>query len=209
MSAPPKTVLVADAAEAERIRQAVRRADIAGLGPGRVIAAPAHAETLATLLADPAVSGPVYDLPRPLTVERIGRWIEASEAERQAGEGLLTLTLDEAGRAASYLKFTVWPDRSSAEVGGAVRADRQNSGRSAAGAGQLFNWIFETLGVRLMGLTADVNNIRSIRMIDATGFTRMGERDCIRADGSTRRSVYWEMSRDAWRRNRAARTGQT
>lgn len=144
------------------------------------------------------MSGPVYDLPRPFTLERMAEWIEASEADRQAGEGLLTLALDEAGGAVSYLKFTVWPDRSSAEVGGAVRADRQNSGRSAVGAGHLFNWIFETFGVRLMGLTADVNNIRSIRMIDATGFRRMGERDCIRADGSSRRSVYWEMSRDAW-----------
>ena len=207
MSAPPKTALVADPAEAARIRQAVRHADVATLGPGRVVAAPVHAEALATLLADPAVSGPVYDLPRPLTRERIGQWIEDCEADRRAGEGLLTLTLDEAGAAVSYLKFTVWPDRSSAEVGGAVRADRQNSGRSAVGAGQLFNWIFETFGVRLMGLTADVNNIRSIRMIDATGFERMGERDCIRADGSSRRSVYWEMSRDAWRRHRTARLG--
>ena len=59
MSAPPKTVLVADAIEAEHIRQAVRQADVATLGPGRVIAAPVHARALATLLADPAVSGPV------------------------------------------------------------------------------------------------------------------------------------------------------
>jgi RimJ/RimL family protein N-acetyltransferase len=58
-----------------------------------------------------------------------------------------------------------------------------------------------------MGLTADVNNIRSIRMIDATGFKRMGERDCIRADGSARRSIYWEMSRDTWRHSRQAHPG--
>lgn len=207
MSAPPKTVLAADPVEAERIRQAVRQADVATLGPDRVIAAPVHAEALVKLLADPAVSDPVYDLPRPLTLEPIGKWIDACEADRRAGEGLLTLTLDEAGEAVSYLKFTIWPDRSSAEVGGAVRADRQNSGRSAIGASRLFNWIFETFGVRLMGLTADVNNIRSIRMIDATGFKRMGERDCIRADGSARRSIYWEMSRDAWRHSRQAHPG--
>ena len=116
----------------------------------------------------------------------------------------MTLTLDDSGEAAAYLKFTVWPDRASAEVGGAVRADRQNSGRSAIGAGEMFNWIFETFGVRLVGLTAAVDNIRSIRMIDATGFARMGERDCLRPDGTARRSIYWEMSRDAWRRHRVA-----
>ncbi len=207
MSAPPKTVLVADAAEAARIREAVRGVDVATLGDNRVIAAPQHAETLTRLLADPAVSGPIYDLPWPLTCERIGCWIETCEAERRAGEGVLALTLDDAGEAAGYLKFTVWPERSSAEVGGAVRADRQNSGNSAVGAARMFNWIFETFGVRLMGLTADTNNVRSIRMIDRAGFARAGERDCIRPDGSARRSIYWEMDRDAWRRRRTdART---
>jgi RimJ/RimL family protein N-acetyltransferase len=205
MSAPPKTNLVASPEEEAAIRAAVRGVDVLSLGPGRVIARPVHAGSLTALLQDPAVSGPVYDLPRPVTLERIAEWIDQCEAERQAGDGLLTLTLDDAGEVASYLKFTVWPERSSAEVGGAVRADRQNSGRSAIGAGRMFNWIFETFGVRLMGLTADINNIRSIKMIDRTGFTRSGERDCIRPDGSARRSIYWEMSRDAWHRQYAVR----
>ena len=30
------------------------------------------------------------------------------------------------------------------------------------------------------------------------GFNRMGERDAIRADGTVRRSLYWEMTREEW-----------
>jgi RimJ/RimL family protein N-acetyltransferase len=62
-----------------------------------------------------------------------------------------------------------------------------------------FGWIFETLGVRLMCLTAALDNVRSQKGIDAAGFRRMGERDAVRPDGTTRKSVYWEMTRDEWR----------
>ena len=60
--------------------------------------------------------------------------------------------------------------------------------------------IFETLGVRMMCLTASLDNVRSQKGIDAAGFVRMGERDAVRPDGTIRRSVYWEMTRDEWRR---------
>jgi RimJ/RimL family protein N-acetyltransferase len=62
-----------------------------------------------------------------------------------------------------------------------------------------FGWIFETLGVRLMCLTAAMDNIRVQKGIDAAGFTRMGERDAVRPDSTIRRSIYWEMTRDDWR----------
>ena len=198
MSAPPKTVLAASPGEEAAIRAAVRGAEVSGLG--RVLAAPEHAEALAELLSDPAVSDPIYDLPRPFTRENVEAWIAACEAGRVAGECLLMVTFDEAGVLSGYSKVTVWPDRSSAEVGGAVRADRQSSGQGSSGAGRLFGWVFETLGVRLMGLTAATDNIRSARLIDAAGFTRKGERDSIRPDGSVRRSLYWEMAREDWER---------
>ena len=63
-----------------------------------------------------------------------------------------------------------------------------------------FGWIFGTLGVRLMCLTAALDNIRSQKGIDRAGFRRMGERDCLRRDGSIRPSVYWEMTAEEWRR---------
>ena len=59
--------------------------------------------------------------------------------------------------------------------------------------------MFDVLGVRLVGLTAALDNIRSQRVIEAAGFIDMGERDSIRPDGTVRRSRYWEMTREAWR----------
>jgi RimJ/RimL family protein N-acetyltransferase len=198
MSAPPKTELVASPEEEHAIRDAVRNADPRTLGPGRAIATQEHIEGLLDLLGDPAVSDPIYDLPRPFTSTSIAKWIGDSEAQRQRGEGILFVTLDFTGRVAGYSKVTVWPNRSSAELGGALRADLQNSGSGGAGAFHTFGWIFDSLGVRLMCLTAAIDNVRSAKLIDKAGFQRMGERDAIRADGTVRRSIYWELTREGW-----------
>ena len=199
MSAPPKTVLHASAAEAAAIRRAVRDADPATLGAGRTHAEMEHVPGLVALLSDPAVSDWIYDLPKPATVESVGRWVAEGQAQRRAGEGLLLVTLDGAGEVAGYSHIAVWPDRSAAELAGAIRADLQGRGQGGAGMARTFGWIFETLGVRLMCLTAALDNIRSQKGIDAAGFRRMGEREVVRPDGSIRRSVYWEMTRDEWR----------
>lgn len=200
MSAPPKTVLHASDAEANAIREAVRGADVATLGMGRARADLSHVPGLVALLSDERVAAPIYDLPRPITNETVTRWVTEAQAQALAGEGLLLVTLDEAGDVAGYSKITVWPERSSAELGGAIRADLQSRGQGGAGAQHTFGWIFETLGVRLMCLTAALDNLRSAKMIDAAGFRRMGERDAVRPDGTVRRSLYWELTRDEWRR---------
>lgn len=199
MSAPPKTVLEVSRQEEAAIREAVRAADPSKLGPGRVLAAPEHAGELAAVLADPAVSDPIYDLPRPLTEDTVRGWIEAWREKRERGEGLLILTLDPVGEIAGYLQISVWPDRSAAEVAGALRADRQSAGEGGSGATRSFGWTFDTLGVRMMCLTAALDNVRSAKLIDAAEFVRMGERDAVRPDGTTRRSLYWEMTREQWR----------
>lgn len=196
MSAPPKTVLRATPEEEAAIRAAVREAG----GEGLVVAGPQHVAGLTRLLADPKVSDPIYDLPRPITEESVGRWIEQSEALRQKGECLLTVSLDEAGEVSGYSRFTVWPDRSSAEIAGARRADQQNSGQGRTGVGRSTAFMFEILGVRLIGLTAALDNVRSAAAIDGAGFERKGERESVRPDGSIRRSIYWEMTRDQWTR---------
>ena len=198
MSAPPKTELKATAEEEAAIRDAVRAADPATLGPGRAIARAEHVEGLLDLLSDPSVSDPIYDLPRPFTAASVGKWIADCEAQRRRGEGILFVTLDRDGTIAGYSKVTVWPERSSAELGGALRADRQNSGSGGAGAFMTFGWIFDTFGVRLMCLTAALDNVRSARLIDKAGFRRMGERDSVRLDGTIRRSIYWEFDREDW-----------
>jgi RimJ/RimL family protein N-acetyltransferase len=98
----------------------------------------------------------------------------------------------------------VWPDRSSAELVGAQRADLQNSGAGSRGAARSFGWMFEKLGVGLIGLTAALDNVRSHRVIEAAGFIDMGERDSVRPDGTIRRSRYWEMTAEQWRQRAGA-----
>ena len=199
MSAPPKTVIIASPDEAEAIRHAVRTADVTTLGPGRERAELKHVPGLVALLTDARVSGPIYDLPKPISEDSVTRWVTENQAQALAGEALLIVSVDPAGEVAGYSRITVWPEHSSAELAGAVRADLQNSGTGGVGMARTFGWIFETLGVRLMCLTSALDNIRAQKGIDAAGFVRMGERDAVRPDGTIRKSVYWELSRDQWR----------
>ena len=202
MSAPPKTVLQASPQEEAAIRAAVRAADLTLLGASSVVASDAHVAGLVELLSDPAVSGPIYDLPRPITPESVAAWVEEARRLQASGDAVLVVTLDADGAVAGYSRFTVWPGRASAEIAGARRADQQNSGAGAAGAARSFNWMFEALGVRLIGVTAALDNPRSARVIEAAGFVPMGERESRRPDGTVRPSRYWEMTREAWRARR-------
>ena len=199
MSTPPKTVLHATDEQAEAIREAVRGADPATLGPRRARADLSHVPGLVALLHDEAVSGPIYDLPRPITADSVTRWVTEAQAQALAGEGLLFVTLDEAGEVAGYSKITVWPERASAELAGAVRADAQGKGQGGPGAAHTFGWMFESLGVELIGLTAALDNVRSAKLIEAAGFRPMGEREVTKPDGTARRSLYWEMTHEEWR----------
>jgi len=194
MSAPPKTVLTATPDEEAAIRAAVRAAK------DHVVAGPEHVDGLVALLADPRVSDPIYDLPRPINAENVARWVAEGEALRQEGRCILSVNFDEAGQLAGYTRIAVWPERSSAELAGARRADLQNSGAGRQGVARSIAWMFEVLGVRLIGLTAALDNIRSAKAIDGAGFTRMGEVESVRPDGTIRRSLYWELTRDEWRR---------
>jgi len=199
MSAPPDTLLDVSAVEAAAIRVAVLAADLSTLGPGRSLARPEDAADLTAFLADPSVTDAIYDLPRPFTLDNVSRWIVESEALRREGRRLLILTRDETGEIVGYSCISVWPDRSAAELAGALRADRQSGGQGGAGALQSFGWIFAALGVRMMCLTAAMDNVRSARLIDAAGFVRMGTRDAVRPDGTTRTSHYWEVTAEQWR----------
>jgi RimJ/RimL family protein N-acetyltransferase len=199
MSAAPKTVLTASPDEEAAIREAVRRADPARLGTGRRFATPDDAEVMLELLSDPEVSDAIYDLPRPLTLNSVTAWIADFMGKRARGEGLLIVTPEEFGPGImSYSQVTLWPERASAELAGAMRADIQGAGGGGEGAVRTFDWMFHTLGARLICLTAAPSNIRSIRLIERAGFVRMGERESIRPDGSHRSSFYWEMTRDGW-----------
>lgn len=200
MSAPPKTVLHASPEEASAIREAVRQADVSALWPGCVVAGPQHVGALVELLCDPRVSGPIYDLPTPISQETIAAWVHDTETLQKAGEAILVVAPDGDGRIFTYSRFTIWPERASAEMAGAFRADAQSAGIGKAGAARSFDWMFRELKVRLICATAALDNVRSARVIEAAGFKPMGERLSVRADGSSRRSLYWELCREDWAR---------
>ena len=203
MSAPPKTVLVVDAAEEAAIRAAVREArGLDTLGGRRRLVAPDDAAALRDFFDHPAISDWIYDLPKPFTRDNVRAWIVGRNTRAARGECVLSAIVDDAGEVISYADVTVWPDRSAAELAGAVRAERQNSGQGSASIVATVDWIYEQLGVRMMCLTAALDNVRSQKMIDNAGFIRMGQRDGVRPDGTTRASVYWEQTRDQWRARR-------
>lgn len=193
-------MLEASPEEAAAIREAVRNADVRALWPGCAIAGLEHVDALVDLLSDDRVSGPIYDLPAPIDRDTVAAWVLETRALQRAGEAILIVAPDADGRLFTYSRFTIWPERSSAEIAGAFRADSQDAGVGKAGAARSFAWIFQELKVRLICVTAALDNVRSARVIEAAGFTPMGERLGVRADGSSRRSLYWELSRDQWAR---------
>lgn len=200
MSAPPLTVLAASEQEANAIREAIRTARHSeALGGSRAILRAEHIPAFYELLRDPVVSGPIYVIEKPVTLASVTAWANDLIAAHARGEGLTLLRIDEAGEIFGFTEIIVWPDRASAEIGGALRADRQSAGEGAKGFARAVAWLFDEVGVRLIALTAALDNVRSQRMIDGLGFIRMGERDCVRPDGGVRPSVYWELPREAWR----------
>ena len=194
MSAPPVTVLTASPEEEAAIIAAVRAAT------GRIVAGPEHVEGLYALLSDERVSGPIYDLPRPISYDSIAGWVAQSADLQRQGRCILAVNLDEYGVVSGYSRFSIWPERSSGELAGARRADLQNSGGGRQGVTQSIGWMFEVLGLRLIGLTAALDNVRSAKAIEGAGFKPMGEVESVKPDGSSRRSLYWELTREEWER---------
>lgn len=200
MSAPPKTQLNVTPEEAQAIRAAVIAANPAGLGADCTAACKADAQALTDLLIDPSISTAIYDLPAPITHETVTAWIAEAQEKRRCGEALLTIRTAPNGTIYSYSYFTIWPDLSAAEIAGGYRAERQGAGLGKTGALHSFGWMFDAFNVRLICVTAALDNVRSAKVIEAAGFAPMGERESRRADGSVRRSLYWEMNVDQWRR---------
>lgn len=201
----PLTRRPAGEARAAEIRAAVRTAEaMPSSGASSRLARPEDAAALHAFFSDPAVHAPIYSLPRPLTEATVRAFIEEHLVLRERGEGLLFISLDEAGAIAGYSDVQIWPDWAAGELAGGLRPDRQSAGRGAAGAMASFDWMFDTLGLELICETAALDNVRTARLLDAMGFERKGEVESTRPDGTVRRSLVWELDRETWR---ARRTG--
>ncbi|NQY97319.1 MAG: GNAT family N-acetyltransferase [Henriciella sp.] len=185
----------------QAIRAAVRAARGIGFdaAPSR-IATLDDADALYRFLADPKIHGPIYNLPRPLTVESVRDMIARNLAAQAAGEGMLFLRFDEAREVLGYSEFEIWPEWGAGDLGGALRQDQQGKRSGVDGARRTFDWMFDGLGLELIVATGALDNVRTARMLDGLGFERKGEITSTREDGSTRQSLVWEVTRADWRR---------
>ncbi|MFN7056662.1 GNAT family N-acetyltransferase [Hyphomonas sp.] len=180
---------------AEAVRSAVRLA--VRLGDSR-LARPEDAAGLYTLLSDPAVHAPIYTLPRPLTEASVEAFIETHIIEREAGIGLLFVREGEGGRILGYSDVQVWPEWAAGELGGALHPSLHGQGAGGRGAAASFGWMFDGLCLDLICETAALDNLATQRLLDGLGFRRMGEVTSERADGTSRVSLVWEMTRAEW-----------
>lgn len=156
------------------------------------------AEAFHAFLSDPDISAPIYTLPRPLTVHAIQDFIADHLEQRERGEGLLFLNLDETGEIGGYIDIVTWPEWAAGELGGAVGKQRQGQRRGIEGARLGFDWLFDVLGLELICETAALDNIRTAKLLDHLGFNRKGEITSQRPDGTTRASLVWEVTRLEW-----------
>lgn len=199
MSTIPITRNPAPDEKASAIKAAVAAATaLPSDGDSSRLAKVEDAAILHEFLSDPQIHAPIYTLPRPLTVDSVRAFIADHEEQREQGTGLLFLSFDEQGQIGGYSDICVWPEWAAGELGGAIHPDRQGQRRGVDGARQSFAWMFETLGLDLICETAAPDNHRTAHLLDGLGFQRMGQITSKRADGSTRPSLVWEISRAEW-----------
>src|SRR3990167_1561469 len=193
----PLTRINAAPEKAAAIRAAVRAVGFPESSRRR-LASQKDAAAFHALVADPLVSGPIYTLPKLVTVEATRQFIARHIEEQARGEGLLLLEFDEAGALAAYHDIQIWPEYAAAELGGGIRPDRQNAGAGGAGAAAAFGWLFEAIGVALICETAALDKILTKKLLERIGFRLLGEIESRTPGGGARPSLYFEMTRAEW-----------
>ncbi len=198
MTKIPLTRIQASAGKEDAIRRAVRAVSFPQ-GSLRRIATSEDAPAFHALICDPRVSGPIYTLPKPPTLEAARAFIETHLDEKARGEGLLILEFDKAGGVCAYHDIQFWPEFAAAELGGAIRPDLQNEGVGSAGAAAAFDWLFAVIGVDLICETAALDNIRTRRLLERIGFRLVDEIESELPGGGARQSLYFELTRREWK----------
>jgi RimJ/RimL family protein N-acetyltransferase len=207
MTELPLTRIAASKEREACIREAVSKAEnLAGIAH---VARQDDVDALTALLADPQISEPIYTLPEQINQNTVAGFIEQHLAERERGEGLLMVSIDESGVASAYHDIQIWPQWAACELGGAIHRDRQNSGQGGSGAMLTFGWLFEVIGVDLICETAALDNARTARLLERIGFTYKGEIESKLPGGGLRPSRYWELERTDWSSHLISAPGRT
>jgi RimJ/RimL family protein N-acetyltransferase len=118
--------------------------------------------------------------------------------QRARGDGILFVSFNAQGEATAYFDVELWPEWSVAKFGGAVKAERQGRGFGGACGLAAVEWCFDQLACARICETTARDNDRSIRLLSRLGFVQQGEVISVRPDGTTRPSLYWELSREDW-----------
>ncbi len=196
MAELPITRVAASAEKQHRIRNAVSRIEsLVGIAH---VAREQDTDALTALLTDPQITGQIYTLPSVINRDTIAAFIDQHLAERERGEGLLMVSIDDDGAASGYHDIQFWPQWAACEFGGAIRRERQNTGQGSAGIAKAVSWLFESIDVELICETAALDNVRTARLLDRLGFAYKGEIESTLPDGGTRPSRYWELSKADW-----------
>ncbi len=202
----PKTRQAVPVAETERPREFVRCAvNMNGRIAGARVAQREDAESIAGLLSHESIGPRIYTMPNPINAETMTGFIADHLRQRMRGDGILFASFNTAGEATAYFDVEVWPQWSIAKFGGAVKAERQGRGFGGACGLAAVEWCFDQLGVTRICETTAADNDRSIRLLSRLGFRQMGEVISVRPDGTTRPSLYWEMSHEDWVSTRSVR----
>ncbi len=193
----PKTRLEVTKKQANAIREVVKATKYIGPPYGNLSEVRREdAKDVLELFLDERVSGDVYTLPRPFSLQSVAAYIEGHMAESVAGEGLLMCSRNENGQIISLVDIQFWPELSACEFGGVIAYAYQSQSFGSKGIVELCNWVFEVVGIKLLVMTTSLKNVRSQKILTRIGFTQMGEIESVRPDGQTRRSLYWELEKD-------------
>lgn len=202
----PKTRIAVFEDEAQRLRSFVRQAELMnGRIAGARVARREDAAALAGLLAHESIGPRIYTMPSPINAETMTAFIEDHLMQRARGDGILFAAFNAQGEATAYFDVELWPQWSVAKFGGAVKVERQGRGFGGACGLAAVEWCFDQLAVARICETTARDNDRSIRLLSRLGFVQMGEVISVRPDGTTRPSIYWEMSREDWQSARSLR----
>ena len=190
----PKTKLNVSRTEAESIRLKAQQVQtLEGVFGRARLAIPDDAPAILELLKDERVSGDVYTLPRPFTLDSVRSWVIDHQEQARDGVGLLMVVHDDKGHAITITDFQFWPEYSACEFGGVIAAHLQSKSYGTIGIRELCDWCFDVIGVRLLVMTSSLDNIRSHKIFASMKFTQMGEVVSVRPDGTVRQSLYWEL----------------
>jgi RimJ/RimL family protein N-acetyltransferase len=175
------------------VRISADRLDIRELGPDD-----------AGLVREVVSVGALEALPpgSPARPEGIGGWLaDGVHAPRRSGSGVHLMMLDRmAGRIVGGISLfhADWEVRS-AEIGYGVRADERGKGYATEALVAVSRWTLSAGGMQRAWLTANTDNVASVRVAEKAGFAREGtlRRAGLEDDGLHDQALFALLSDEA------------